>query len=71
VENLLDLQLTRRLEVGAFAARAGDDLPLFVGEQAHGFRASRVYPYDIWHSGVQERFRGAAAAPAPAADRKA
>jgi hypothetical protein len=52
VQDFLDLQLARRLEVGPLAAHARENLALFVGEQAHGLGASRVYTDDVLHSGV-------------------
>jgi hypothetical protein len=50
MQDFLDLQLAGRLEVGALAADARENLALFVGEEAHGLRASRVDTDDVLHS---------------------
>ena len=50
VQDLLDLQLAHRLQVGAFAAGARQDLAVFVREQAHGLRAPRVDADDMLHA---------------------
>ena len=42
VQDLLDLELAVRLQVGAAAAPFADDAALGVGEIAHGFRASGI-----------------------------
>ena len=42
MEYSLDLELARRLQVGAGTAAFRDDQPTFISEQAHGFGAARV-----------------------------
>jgi hypothetical protein len=43
VQDLLDLQLPHRLEVGAGRTGFRDDRPVSVGELAHGLGAARIY----------------------------
>ena len=61
VQALLDLQLSHGLKIGAFAARACDDLALLVREQAHGLRAPRIDADDMVHAALRVCDHSAAA----------
>ena len=49
VEDLLDFELAERLEVGAAAARFGEDLAASVGQLADGLGAARVDSENVNH----------------------
>jgi hypothetical protein len=42
MEDLLDVQLAGRLQVGARPPRFGEDLAVFIGEEAYGLGAAGV-----------------------------
>ena len=50
VKDLLDLQLAHRLQVGAFAAGARQDLAVLVCEQADGLRPACIDADDVFHA---------------------
>jgi hypothetical protein len=47
MEDLLDLEFTRGLQVGTSATRLADDAPVTISEQTHRFCASRIYAEDV------------------------
>ena len=49
MEDLLDLELADRLQVGAAAARLGEERAVRVGEQADRLRAAGVDAEDVDH----------------------
>jgi hypothetical protein len=49
VQHFFDRKLTRRLEVGASGARAGNHAPLFVCEETDGFGAAGVETKNMSH----------------------